>query len=114
MIKNSKLLTSLFFTAIFTNLFINIPVAAVQVEEPKEKKIEDSAGINVDARSALLIEPTTGAVIFEKNSHEKFAPASVTKIMTMLIAMENIDNGKIKLTDKVTISENAKKWAEVL
>jgi D-alanyl-D-alanine carboxypeptidase (penicillin-binding protein 5/6) len=68
-----------------------------------------NTGINVDAKSALLIEPTTGNVIYEKNSHEKFAPASVTKIMTMLLAMENIDSGKIKLSDKVTISENAKK-----
>ncbi len=45
----------------------------------------------------------------KKNSHEKFAPASVTKIMTMLLSMEAVDSGKIKLTDKVTISENAKK-----
>lgn len=43
-----------------------------------------------------------------KNPHEKFAPASVTKIMTMLLSMEAVDSGKIKLTDKVTISENAK------
>jgi D-alanyl-D-alanine carboxypeptidase (penicillin-binding protein 5/6) len=69
----------------------------------------ENSGINVDARSALLIEPTTGKVIYEKNSHEKFAPASVTKIMTMLLTMESIDSGKIKLNDKVTISENAKK-----
>ncbi|MDP4177574.1 MAG: D-alanyl-D-alanine carboxypeptidase family protein [Bacillota bacterium] len=66
-------------------------------------------GINVDAKSALLMEPLTGKVIFEKNSHEKFAPASVTKIMTMLLTMEAVDSGKIKLSDKVTVSENAKK-----
>ncbi|HEY5588624.1 MAG TPA: D-alanyl-D-alanine carboxypeptidase family protein, partial [Candidatus Paceibacterota bacterium] len=48
-------------------------------------------------------------IIYEKNSHEKFAPASVTKIMTMLLAMEAIDAGKIKLQDKITISENSKK-----
>ncbi len=65
--------------------------------------------LNVDARSALLMEPLSGKVIYEKNSHEKFAPASVTKIMTMLLAMEAIDSGKIKLYDKVTCSENAKK-----
>lgn len=66
-------------------------------------------GIEVDAKSALLMEPVTGEIIFEKNIHEKFAPASVTKIMTMLLTMEYIDSGRIKLTDKVTISENAKK-----
>lgn len=65
--------------------------------------------INVEAKSAILMEPSSGKVIYEKNSHEKLAPASVTKIMTMLIAVENVDSGKIKLSDKVTVSENAKK-----
>jgi D-alanyl-D-alanine carboxypeptidase len=66
-------------------------------------------GINVEARSALLLEPSTGKILYEKNAHEKFAPASVTKIMTMLLTMEAIDSNKIKFSDKVTISENAKK-----
>ncbi|MDP4144820.1 MAG: D-alanyl-D-alanine carboxypeptidase family protein [Bacillota bacterium] len=70
---------------------------------------ETKGNINVDASSAILIEPNSGKVIFEKNSHQKFAPASVTKIMTMLISMERIDSGKMKLSDKVTASENAKK-----
>lgn len=65
--------------------------------------------IKIDAKSALLMEPISGEIIFEKNIHEKLAPASVTKIMTMLIAMENVDSGKINLGDKITISENAKK-----
>jgi serine-type D-Ala-D-Ala carboxypeptidase (penicillin-binding protein 5/6) len=69
----------------------------------------EPTGLNVEARSALLMEPTTGKILFEKNSHEKLAPASVTKIMTMLLAMEAIDSGKIKLQDKITVSENAKK-----
>lgn len=69
----------------------------------------EGEGITVEARSALLMEPASGKVLYEKNAHEKFAPASVTKIMTMLLAMEAIDSGKIKFSDKVTISENAKK-----
>lgn len=69
----------------------------------------ESDGINVEARSALLMEPSSGKIIYEKNIHEKFAPASVTKIMTMLLTMERIDTGKINLGDKVTVSENAKK-----
>lgn len=69
----------------------------------------DNKGILVEAKSALLMEPSSGKIIYEKNSHEKFAPASVTKIMTMLLAMEAIDAGKIKLEDKITISENSKK-----
>ena len=65
-------------------------------------------GMNVDAKSAILIEPVSGTVLYEKNPDEKFAPASVTKIMTMLLAMEAIDSGKISLDDKITCSENAK------
>ena len=65
-------------------------------------------GMNVDAKSAILIEPISGTVLYEKNPDEKFAPASVTKIMTMLLAMEAVDSGKISLDDKITCSENAK------
>ena len=65
--------------------------------------------MDVDAKSALLIEPISGAILYEKNADEKFAPASVTKIMTMLLTMEAVDSNKISLGDKVTCSENAKK-----
>lgn len=70
---------------------------------------ESSESINVEANSALLIEATSGDVIFEKNSNKKYAPASVTKVMTMLLTMEAIDSGKISFNDKVTISENSKR-----
>jgi len=70
---------------------------------------EPKSNLKVEAKSALLVEPVSGAILFEQNSHQKLAPASVTKIMTMLLAMESIDSGKVKLSDKVTISENAKK-----
>ncbi|MCB2359263.1 D-alanyl-D-alanine carboxypeptidase [Clostridium estertheticum] len=76
---------------------------------PAKAENKDDKGIVVQAKSALLMEPTSGKIIYEKNSHEKFAPASVTKIMTMLLAMEAVDSGKIKLTDKITVSENSKK-----
>lgn len=68
---------------------------------------EDSMD-NIEAKSALLMEPISGKVLYEKNIDEKFAPASVTKVMTMLLTMESIDSGKISLEDKVTCSENAK------
>lgn len=70
---------------------------------------DTNENIEVEARSAILMEVSTGKIIYEKNSNEKFAPASVTKIMTMLLTMEHIDSGKIKFDDKVTVSENAKK-----
>lgn len=72
-------------------------------------KAAENTDIKVEASSALLMEPITGTIIFEKNSHEKLPPASVTKVMTMLLTMEAVDSGKIKLSDKVTVSETAKK-----
>ena len=69
----------------------------------------EEGNIVVEARSALLMEPVSGTILYEKNIDEKFAPASVTKIMTMLLAMEAVDSGKISLQDKITCSETAKK-----
>jgi len=61
----------------------------------------------VAGKSAVLMEVTTGKVLHEQNSHEPLPPASVTKIMTMLLIMEAVDAGKIALTDLVTASETA-------
>ena len=59
------------------------------------------------AKSAVLIEPTTNTIIYDYNMNERRAPASMTKIMTMLLIMESIDNGKINWDDEVLISQNA-------
>lgn len=69
----------------------------------EEKKVE----LAEDSKSAILIERDTGTILYEKNMHEKLSPASMTKIMTMLLVMEAIDEGKISLEDKVTTSEFA-------
>ena len=58
-------------------------------------------------KSAVLMDVTTGTVLYEANSHEPLAPASVTKVMTMLLIMEAVDSGKIGLQDTVTASEAA-------
>lgn len=58
-------------------------------------------------KSAVLMDVTTGTVLYEHNSHEALAPASVTKVMTMLLIMEAVDSGKIAPTDTVTASEAA-------
>ena len=63
--------------------------------------------LDVPGKSALLMDLTTGTVLYEKNAHEKLAPASVTKVMTMLLIMEAIDSGKIKWDDMVITSEAA-------
>ncbi len=59
------------------------------------------------ARSAILIDADTGTIMFDKNSNDRLAPASITKVMTMLLIMEAIDQGKIKMSDKVRTSEYA-------
>lgn len=59
------------------------------------------------SKSSILIEPTTNTIIYENNKDERLAPASMTKMMTMLLIMEAIDDGKIKMDDMVLISKNA-------
>ena len=66
-----------------------------------------AANLEVEAKSAALIDVATGTVLFEQNAHERLAPASVTKVMTMLLIMEAIDSGKIGWGDTVTTSEAA-------
>ena len=60
-----------------------------------------------NAKSGIIMEPTTNKIIFEKNSHEHLEPASMTKMMTLLLTFEAIDNGKISLDDMVHISKTA-------
>ena len=59
------------------------------------------------AESAILMEASTGKVLYEHNADTKLAPASMTKMMTLLLAMENIDSGILKMSDKVVVSKNA-------
>ena len=63
--------------------------------------------LSVAGKSALLMDVSTGTVLYESNAHERLAPASVTKIMTMLLIMEAIDSGRIGWDDPVTASETA-------
>ena len=60
-----------------------------------------------NAKSAILIEPSTGTVIYEKNMHDRLSIASLTKMMGLILIFEEIDAGKIKYTDKVVASSNA-------
>lgn len=63
--------------------------------------------LQTTAESAVLMDPITGSVLYEKNPDKQLPPASVTKVMTLLVAMEALEKGKVKLTDKVVTSENA-------
>ena len=63
--------------------------------------------LDVAGKGAVLMDAATGRILYEKNAHEKLSPASVTKVMTMLLIMEAIDSGKIRWEDTVTASESA-------
>ena len=66
-----------------------------------------AAQIETGRKSALLMDAATGTILYESNAHEPLAPASVTKVMTMLLIMEALDSGKINWDDRVTTSEAA-------
>jgi serine-type D-Ala-D-Ala carboxypeptidase (penicillin-binding protein 5/6) len=81
----------------------SISSTSVGAEEKKKGKLE----LAKNSSSALIMERDTGTVIYDKNMHEKLPPASMTKIMTMLLIMEALDKGKISLEDKVRASDRA-------
>ena len=89
-------------------------------QSEKLKTVETSASIlnetsdtitnnslNLEAGSACLIEQSTGLVLYDHNMHEKLRPASVTKVMSLLLIMEALDSGRISLTDKIPCTEDA-------
>lgn len=63
--------------------------------------------VEITAPSAVLMEKTSGEIIYAKNAHERLAPASVTKVMTLLLVMEEIDSGRLGFDDMVTCSSHA-------
>ncbi len=79
-------------------LFMFIMIPSVLADEPK---------LADNAKSAILIEASTGEILFEKNADEKLVPASMTKMMSMLLILENIENGVLKWDQKITVSEHA-------
>jgi D-alanyl-D-alanine carboxypeptidase (penicillin-binding protein 5/6) len=68
---------------------------------------ENVIDLEIEAKSAILIEASTGKVLYEMNSHEKLPPASVTKVMTLLLIMEALETGKININDTVVCSDYA-------
>ncbi|WP_176580947.1 serine-type D-Ala-D-Ala carboxypeptidase DacF [Bacillus thuringiensis] len=92
----------------FMLLLSGTSVSFAQSEKTKQEKTEEiTPKLAEQASSAIVIEQDTGKVLFDKNPNEKLPPASMTKIMTMLLIMEQVEKGKLKLTDKVRASEHA-------
>lgn len=82
---------------LFLILFL-IPLGIVQGEE---------LNLAENAKSAILIEASTGEILYQKNANEKLAPASMTKMMSLILIMENIERGNLKWNDIVVVSKNA-------
>ena len=83
-------------------------LCAASDDETEDVALTPTAGnLALDARGAILVEASTGTVLYEQNPDESFPPASVTKVMTLLLVMEALDAGKFTLSDPVTVSEYA-------
>lgn len=91
----SALALSLAMTSL---LFSPIPAAAAQ---------EDNMPLPLSSASALLMEKETGTVLLQQNAHQKLEPASVTKVMTLLLVMEAVDSGRLSLDEPVPVSAHA-------
>ncbi len=98
-------------------LSISTALSAAAVEKQEGKK--QSVKLELPVKSAILMEQKTGKILYTENAEEKMPPASVTKIMTLLLVMEEIASGNLKYTDKVTCTAHASSmggtqiWLEV-
>ncbi len=94
-----KRVAALFLAMLLGCFFLlSMPVAAEE---------GNSGGMQIDARSCILMEYKTGQILYEQNADEQLPPASITKIMTLLLVMEAIEDGKISEEDSVVTSERA-------
>lgn len=94
-LKLYKGLKRMFLLCMAAMLLVCVPYTPVQAE------------VTISAPSAILVEASTGQIIFEQNSTERRSPASITKIMTILLIFDNLESGKVALEDQVTVSTYA-------
>lgn len=100
-------------TILFIIFFLSIRIVfAVDInnnatDDHKSKENSSELVLAEQAKSAILLEASTGEIIYEKNSHDKLPMASMTKMMTLLLIMDEINNGNLKWDEKVTASEHA-------
>ena len=99
----------LFFLLALLSVFSYLTVFSLASDDESEGEVAQptATAMEIDARGAILIEASTGTVLFEQNADEAFPPASVTKIMTLLLVMEALDAGRFTLSDRVPVSEHA-------
>ncbi|MBO6243409.1 MAG: serine hydrolase, partial [Clostridia bacterium] len=119
MFKNYKFVISLFllitcisyaslsFAEESTYVWSNNSKESIQTNSDINETENTNNSLNLESESAILIEQSTGKVLYSHNEHEQLRPASVTKVMSILLIMESLDNGQISLDDFVPCSENA-------
>lgn len=100
---------SAIFTLSFSNalLYAKINGTKPELDDTIPVTAMTDSKMELSSPAAVLMEGSTGSVLYEKNKDEKLKPASITKIMTLLLIFEALDNGQIKLTDDVSVSEHA-------
>lgn len=81
--------------------------SSIETSVQSSVNVQNDNFLNLDAESAILIEQNSGQILYSHNIHEKLHPASVTKIMSLLLIMEALDSGKITLETQIPCSENA-------
>ena len=89
----------------YSNYIWSSSLDSVYTNSTEENSVDNS--LNLESGAAVLIEQNSGKVLYEKNMHEQLRPASVTKVMTILLIMEAIDSGKINYDTQIPCSENA-------
>lgn len=107
MIKLKKLLIILLLCTLIPIVYGEDLENNTEIEENITTTETDTLSLAENAKSAIMIEASTGKVIYEKNADEQLAMASMTKMMTLLLIMENIENGNLKWDEMVTASANA-------
>ena len=110
-IRKRILIFLLCFTSIFSS--ISLPIAhdtpAIVCAKGKNDVEKNTPSIDISAKSAVLIDNQSGRILYQKKKDVERVPASITKIMTLLLIFDALDKGKIHLNDTVSVSENAAK-----
>lgn len=92
---------------IWSTDMISTPVSSSDILQTNSE-IQNNNSLNLESGAAILIEQSTGQILYEHNAHEQLRPASVTKVMSILLIMEQIDSGNLSYSDTVACSETAR------
>ncbi len=98
-----RLLQGFCFLLVFTFVWFSSTTQIISAENTSA----NNSGLHISAEAVVLMEGSTGEIIYEKNMDKELVPASITKIMTLTLIFEAIDSGKLSLSDEVTVSEYA-------